>query len=55
MITDAQKIAQLEKQVQQLITQTKELNQKIMFLERENNRRRNDANQLATAINNVKG
>jgi cell division protein FtsB len=41
------KVAQLEKQLQQLAQQVSELHKRVMFLERENNRRKNDINQVA--------
>ena len=45
------KIALLEQQLQQLQRQLAELNQRVLFLERENNRRRSDLTQVASAIN----
>jgi regulator of replication initiation timing len=48
MSTD--KIAKLEQQVSLLIKQNKELNQRVSTLERENNRRRSETAQLASAI-----
>lgn len=48
MSTD--KIAKLEQQVALLIRQNKELNQRVSILERENNRRRSETAQLASAI-----
>jgi hypothetical protein len=42
-----QKIAALEQQLQKLIKQSAELNQRLSFLERENNRRKQDINILA--------
>lgn len=51
MSQDAQKIVQLEQQVKTLIKQLSEVNQRLNFLERENNRRRSDITQIAAAIN----
>jgi len=48
MSTD--KIAKLEQQVSLLIKQNKELNQRVSILERENNRRRRETAQLASAV-----
>jgi regulator of replication initiation timing len=42
-----QKVAALEQQLQKLTKQVNELNQRISFLERENNRRKQDVNVLA--------
>jgi regulator of replication initiation timing len=42
-----QKIATLEQQLQKLTKQVNELNQRVSFLERENNRRKQDVNILA--------
>ena len=42
-----QKITALEQQLQKLTKQVNELNQRISFLERENNRRKQDINILA--------
>jgi hypothetical protein len=42
-----QKIAALEQQLQILVRQVGELNQRVSFLERENNRRKQDVNILA--------
>jgi hypothetical protein len=42
-----QKIVVLEQQLQKLVRQVAELNQRISFLERENNRRKQDVNILA--------
>jgi replication fork clamp-binding protein CrfC len=44
---DNQKIAQLEQQLQRAQAQLLELNQRVSFLERENNRRRQDVTTLA--------
>jgi chromosome segregation ATPase len=41
------KIAQLEQQLNRLEQQVVELNKRLMFLERENNRRKNEINQVA--------
>jgi hypothetical protein len=41
----------LEQKLQRLEKQVAELNQRVHFLERENNRRRNEVNQIASAIN----
>ena len=40
MITPEQRQAALEKQIQLLTTQVQQLNKRITFLERENNRRK---------------
>lgn len=45
-----QKLVELEKQVQQLLRKTSELNNKILYLERENVRRKNEINQLIRKI-----
>jgi hypothetical protein len=42
-----QKIAALEQQLQKLVRQVTDLNQRVSFLERENNRRKQDVNVLA--------
>jgi hypothetical protein len=42
-----QKITQLEQQLQRAQAQLHELNQRVSFLERENNRRRQDVTTLA--------
>jgi phage shock protein A len=42
-----QKIAALEQQLQKISKQVAELNQRVSFLERENNRRKQDVNILA--------
>jgi regulator of replication initiation timing len=41
------KIIALEQQLQKLVRQVTELNQRVSFLERENNRRKQDVNILA--------
>jgi hypothetical protein len=41
------KIAQLEQQLKRMEQQVVELNKRLMFLERENNRRKNEINQVA--------
>jgi predicted RNase H-like nuclease (RuvC/YqgF family) len=51
MSTEADKIKKLEQFVEQLIKQNQELNQRISLLERENNRRRGEVSQIASAIN----
>ena len=51
MSTDTDKIKKLEQQVVQLIKQNQELNRRISLLERENNRRRGEVSQIASAIN----
>ena len=51
MSTETDKIKKLEQFVEQLIKQNQELNQRISLLERENNRRRGEVNQIASAIN----
>lgn len=48
---DNQKIAQLEMTLQKLQESVKLMAQRISFLERENNRRKSDVNQLASSIN----
>jgi len=50
-MTEAEKIKKLEQFVEQLIKQNQELNQRISLLERENNRRRGEVNQIASVIN----
>lgn len=40
-------IIALEQQLQKLVRQVTELNQRVSFLERENNRRKQDVNILA--------
>jgi hypothetical protein len=47
MTSDTQKISELERQVAQLTKQLAELNQRVSFLERENNRRKSDINTLS--------
>jgi uncharacterized protein YhaN len=47
MTSDTQKISELERQVAQLMKQLAELNQRVSFLERENNRRKSDINTLS--------
>jgi hypothetical protein len=42
-----QKIIALEQQLQKIAKQVAELNQRVSFLERENNRRKQDVNILA--------
>jgi regulator of replication initiation timing len=51
MSTETDKIKKLEQQVEQLIKQNQELNQRISLLERENNRRRGEVSQITSAIN----
>lgn len=51
MSTEADKIKKLEQHVEQLIKQNQELNQRISLLERENGRRRQEVNQITSAIN----
>ena len=41
------KVAQLEQQLKRMEQQVVELNKRVMFLERENNRRKNEINQVA--------
>ena len=41
------KIVQLEQQLKRMEQQVVELNKRLMFLERENNRRKNEINQVA--------
>ena len=41
------KVAQLEQQLKRMEQQVVELNKRLMFLERENNRRKNEINQVA--------
>lgn len=45
MITLEQRQAALEKQIQLLVKQTGELNKRVQFLERENNRRKLEIQQ----------
>jgi prefoldin subunit 5 len=47
MTSDNQKLSELERQVAQLTKQLAELNQRVSFLERENNRRKSDINTLS--------
>ena len=47
MTSDNQKLLELERQVAQLMKQLAELNQRVSFLERENNRRKSDINTLS--------
>lgn len=47
MTSDNQKISELERQVTQLMKQLAELNQRVRFLERENNRTKSDLNTLS--------
>jgi len=51
MSTDADKIKKLEQFVKQLIKQNQDLAQRISLLERENGRRRQEVNQIASTIN----
>jgi len=51
MSTDTDKITKLEQQVAQLIKQNQELSRRVSLLERENNRRRGEVSQIASAIN----
>jgi hypothetical protein len=51
MSKKANKNKKLAQFVEQLIKQNKELNQRISFLERENGRRRQEVNQIASTIN----
>jgi hypothetical protein len=51
MSTDADKIKKLEQFVEQLIKQNQDLAQRISLLERENGRRRQEVNQIASTIN----
>ena len=51
MSTETEKIKKLEQFVEQLIKQNQELNQRISLLERENSRRRQEVNQITSAIN----
>ena len=46
-MSDSVKIAELERKLQQLEKQVFQMAQRINFLERENQRRRSDVNQLA--------
>jgi regulator of replication initiation timing len=47
---EQQKIALLEQQVSRLTTQIAELNKRVEFFVRENNRRKSESAQLASAI-----
>ena len=47
---EQQKIALLEQQVSRLTTQIAELNKRVEFFVRENNRRKSESAQLAQAI-----
>lgn len=51
MSVETDKIKKLEQHVEQLIKKNQELNQRISLLERENNRRRGEVNQIASTIN----
>ena len=51
MSVETDKIKKLEQHVEQLIKQNQDLNQRISLLERENNRRRGEVNQIASTIN----
>lgn len=51
MATDTQRIVQLEQQLQQLIKQNSDLSKHVVLLQRENNRRRSEIQQLASAVN----
>jgi len=51
MSIEVDKIKKLEQQVEQLIKQNQELNQRISLLERENNRRRGEVSQITSVIN----
>lgn len=46
-MTSEQKIAALEKQLEKADLQIRELARRISFLERENNRRKQEVNQIA--------
>lgn len=46
-MSDSAKVAELERKLQQLERQVAQMAQRISFLERENQRRRSDVNQLA--------
>ena len=45
------KISQLEQKLQQATRQLTEMAQRLRYLERENARRKNEASQMANAIN----
>jgi prefoldin subunit 5 len=47
MTSDQQKLTELERQVTQLTKQLAELNQRVRFLERENNRTKSEINTLS--------
>ena len=47
---EQQKIALLEQQINRLSTQVAELNKRVEFFVRENNRRKSESAQLANAI-----
>ena len=47
---EQQKIALLEQQINRLTTQVAELNRRVEFFVRENNRRKSESAQLANAI-----
>ena len=51
MSTDAEKITKLEQQIAQLIKHAQDLHQRVSLLERENNRRKGEVNQIASVIN----
>jgi cell division protein FtsB len=51
MSDDTQKITKIEQQVAQLIKQNQELDRRVQFLERENNRRKSETSQIAAAVN----
>ena len=46
-----QKLAQLEQKNAQLVKHAQDLNHRVSLLERENNRRKGEVNQIANAIN----
>lgn len=50
MAIENTEVVKLQKQVQQLEQVVKVLSNKIMFLERENNRRKMEVNQIASAL-----
>jgi regulator of replication initiation timing len=50
-MTDDQKKLMLEQQLNKLVQQVAELNRRVQFLERENNRRKMETNQITSAIN----
>ena len=47
---EQQKIALLEQQINRLSTQVAELNKRVEFFVRENNRRKSESAQLASAL-----